>query len=145
VGNVYVHRNTLTPRENRLTVYRFRLCDVLKKQQHPIVVLVKRCATRCDRKTRSTSPVVSGLQVGGAHCLGDMAGRAKVDDLDPVGLSGRVHQHDVLRLQVGVDQTQTLQLLQSSGDLHATIRILGLRRLSSSPQSRLETRRCIVT
>lgn len=63
------------------------------------------------------SPVVSGLQVGGAHRLGHVARRAKIDDFDSVRLSQRVHQHDVLRLQVGVDQAQALQLHQRRGHL----------------------------
>lgn len=62
-------------------------------------------------------PVISGLQVGGANRFGDVAGGAKVDDLHPVRLPQRVHQHDVLGLQVGVDQAQALQLHQSSGHL----------------------------
>ena len=57
------------------------------------------------------SPVVSGLQVSGANSLGDMAGRTKVNDFDSVGLSSGIHQHDVLWLQVSMDQTQRLQLL----------------------------------
>ena len=46
-----------------------------------------------------------------------MAGRPKVNDFDPVGLPGRLHQHDVLGLQVGVDQPQALQLHQCRGHL----------------------------
>ena len=46
-----------------------------------------------------------------------MAGRAEVDDLHAVRLPERVHQHDVLRLQVGVDQAEALELHQRRGDL----------------------------
>lgn len=46
-----------------------------------------------------------------------MTCRAKVNDLDPVGLSERVDQHDVLRLQVCVNQTEALQLHQRCGHL----------------------------
>lgn len=71
---------------------------------------------QCPRQPQY-SPVVSGLQVGGAHRLGHVARRAEINDLDSVRLSQRVHQHDVLRLQVGVDQAQALQLHQRRGHL----------------------------
>lgn len=58
-------------------------------------------------------PVVSGLQISGADRFGNMAGRPKVNDFDSVGLPRRVHEHNVLRLQVGVDQPQAPQLHQS--------------------------------
>lgn len=46
-----------------------------------------------------------------------MAGRAKVNDFNSVRLPQRVHQHDVLRLEVGVDQSQAFQLHQRRGNL----------------------------
>ena len=52
--------------------------------------------------------VVATLEVGVADRLAGVRGRPEVDDLDPVRLPDRVNQHDVLRLQVGVDQTQLL-------------------------------------
>ena len=50
--------------------------------------------------------VVAGLEVGVAHRLAHVARRPEVDHLDPVGLPHGVHQHDVLGLQVRVDQTK---------------------------------------
>ena len=46
-----------------------------------------------------------------------MAGGAEVDDLDAVGLAQRVHQHDVLGLEVGVDEAQALELHEGGGHL----------------------------
>lgn len=42
-----------------------------------------------------------------------MAGRPEVDDLDPVWLSHGIQQHDVLRLEICVDQPQLFQLQES--------------------------------
>ena len=46
-----------------------------------------------------------------------MAGRAEVNDLDAVGLARRVHQHNVLGLEVGVDEAQALELHEGGGHL----------------------------
>lgn len=46
-----------------------------------------------------------------------MTGGAKVNDLDPVGEPHRVSQHDILRLEVSVDELQVLQLQQRGKDL----------------------------
>ena len=46
-----------------------------------------------------------------------MAGGAEVDDLHTVRLSEGIHQHDILWLQISVDQPQALQLHQGCGHL----------------------------
>lgn len=46
-----------------------------------------------------------------------MAGGAEINDLHSVRLPQRIHQHNVFRLQVGVDQPQALQLHQRRGHL----------------------------
>lgn len=58
-------------------------------------------------------PVVSALEVGGGIALGARGGRPKVNDLHSEWLSLGVDQHDVLWLEVSVDQTQFLQLCQA--------------------------------
>lgn len=57
----------------------------------------------------SVVPVVSALQVSVADGLADMRRAAEVDYLDAVRLPCWLHQHDVLRLQISVDQTQLLE------------------------------------
>lgn len=46
-----------------------------------------------------------------------MAGRTKVYNFHPVRLPDRIHKHNILWLQVGMDQTHGLQLLQCGSDL----------------------------
>lgn len=59
-------------------------------------------------------PVVSALQVGVADRLADVRGATEVNHLHAVRLPRRLHQHYVLRLQVGVDKTQLLQTQYSN-------------------------------
>ena len=61
--------------------------------------------------------VVARLEVRVADGLAHVAGRPEVDHLDSVRLPHGVHQHDVLWLQVGVDQTELLQFQQSGENL----------------------------
>lgn len=68
-------------------------------------------------KERLISPVVARLQIGGAHRLGDVAGRAKVDDLHTVRLPAWIHQHNVLRFEVSVNQTKALELAERCAHL----------------------------
>lgn len=65
-------------------------------------------------------PVVSALEVGGGIALGARGGRPKVNDLHSEWLSLGVDQHDVLWLEVSVDQTQFLQLCQARQHLTKT-------------------------
>lgn len=53
-----------------------------------------------------------------------MTSRAKVNDLHPVGLSEGVDQHNVLRLQVCMNQTQAFQFHQRCGHLDIVTQIL---------------------
>lgn len=46
-----------------------------------------------------------------------MTCRAEVNDFDPVGLSNRVNQHNVLRLQVCMNQSQAFQFHQCCSHL----------------------------
>lgn len=53
-------------------------------------------------------PIISTLQVSVADCLADVGGAPEVDHFNSIGLSRRLHQHYVLRFQIGVNQTQLL-------------------------------------
>ena len=52
------------------------------------------------------SSVISGLKIGVADRLAHVTRRSEVNHLDPVGLPHRVHQHDVLGLQISVNQSK---------------------------------------
>lgn len=52
-----------------------------------------------------------GLSVGAAH------GRAEIDEFDGQRLSPVIHQHDVLCVDVGVDETDPLQEPEGGGHL----------------------------
>ena len=60
--------------------------------------------------------VVARLQVRRLHGLGDVRGGAEVDHLDLERLPGRVDEHDVLGLEVGVYEAELAQLGQ--GEQH---------------------------
>ena len=63
------------------------------------------------------SPIVARLEVRRTDRLRDVTGRTEVDDLDTEREADGVDQHDVLGLQVGVNQTKILQLEQRRQNL----------------------------
>lgn len=56
--------------------------------------------------------IVPRLQICRLYGLRDVRGRAKVDDFNLVGLSNRVDKHNVLGLEIGVNETELLELTQ---------------------------------
>ena len=63
---------------------------------------------------RKHKPVISRLQVGVVGNVGHETSGAKVDDLDTKWPLHGIYEHDVLGLEVRVDQTQGLQLGQGN-------------------------------
>ena len=57
------------------------------------------------------------LQVGVADCLADVGGGTEIDHLDPIWLSDRVEEHDVLGLEVSMNEAQLLEFEERRQDL----------------------------
>lgn len=60
--------------------------------------------------------VVARLEISGLHGLADMRRRAEIDHLYFIGLSDGIDQHDVLGLEIGVNEAEFFQLAQ--GEQH---------------------------
>ena len=80
-------------------------------QQYKQILALKLWPKRKTIRSKN-SPVVAGLEVRRAHRLRDVTRRTEVDDLDAEREADGVDEHDVLGLEVSMDQSEVLQLEQ---------------------------------